>query len=183
MSSIQDTASGPVQKVVLVDPISGQSDSAVPSEAKFNRPANTTPYVADRLVANSTVAASVAPMAIQVLSAQGGLCRFSRAKLTKTSVNLSNAVFRLHLFTALPVVANGDNGVFSVTGVKDYIGAFDVVVDTAFVDGSCGFGLPVVGLDQYSRILSGTIIYVLIQAKAAYTPTSGEEFDVSFDVV
>ena len=39
---------------------------------------------------------------------------------------MTNAQFRLHLYTAAPTCANGDNGAWSTDGAANYIGAFDV---------------------------------------------------------
>jgi hypothetical protein len=65
--------------------------------------------------------------------------------------------------------------------VADYIGAFDITVDRAFTDGAAGVGLPVVGTEMSVKLASGTTIRGLLEARAAYTPTSAGTFTVTLD--
>lgn len=149
--------------------------------ANFNRPADTTAYAIGDLVANSTVAGTVAAMQLNVARVALGSVMLRRIKLHKSGVSVTNAQFRVHLFRAAPTAANGDNGAFSTDGVANYLGAFDVTIDRAFTDGAAGFGLPVVGSDQNIKLAAGQIIYALIEARAAYTPGNAETFTVTLD--
>jgi hypothetical protein len=88
----------------------------------------------------------------------------------------------VHFFRAAPAtITNGDNGVFSVSGVADYIGAMDVTVDRAFTDGAAGFGVPVVGSEMSIKLASGSTIRALIEARGAYTPGNAEVFTVTLE--
>jgi hypothetical protein len=152
--------------------------------ASFTRPADTTAYALGDLVAASTTAATVqgAPLTITVARSAGGSFMLRRCKLHKTGTSTTNASFRVHFFRAAPAtVTNGDNGAFSVSGVADYVGAFDVTIDRAFTDGSAGFGLPVAGSEMSIDLASGTTLVWFVEARAAYTPTSGEVFTLSLD--
>lgn len=152
--------------------------------ASFARPADTTPYTSGDLVAASTTAATVQanPNLITVARVAGGSFMLRRCKLHKSGTSITNASFRVHLFRAAPAtVTNGDNGAFSVSGVADYLGAFDVLMDRAFTDGACGFGVPVAGLDMSVDLASGTTLVWFVQATGNYTPVSGETFTLSLD--
>lgn len=150
----------------------------------FTRPADTTAYASGDLVANSTTAGSVAAISLRGLGVTGGASSIiRRIKLHKSGTSTTNASFRVHFFRSAPAtVTNGDNGVFSVSGVADYIGAMDVTIDRAFTDGAAGFGVPIVGSEFLVR-LAGTsqTIHALIEARAAYTPSSAEVFTLTLD--
>lgn len=166
--------------------VAAASDSAflgrvLSPTTSFARPANTTAYASGQLLANSVTAGSVTPMSLAVAHAAGGSFMLRRVKLAKSTAGVTNASFRLHLWSASPTVANGDGGTFNPNGVASYIGAFDVTMDRAFSDGACGFGVPVVGSDMTVKLASGTAIFGLIEARAAYAPGSSETFTVTLD--
>lgn len=152
------------------------------ASANFSRPANTTAYASGDLVANSTTAGSVTAMSFTAARISAGGGTILKARLYKTGTSTASASFRLHLFKATVTAANGDNGAFSTSGVADYIGAFDITVSQAFTDGAWGAGTPVSGSDVSFKLASGTTIYGLIEARAAYTPTSGETFTATLEI-
>lgn len=145
----------------------------------FTRPADTTAYAATDLVANSTTAGSVVPLKFN-LGAGGGLLHgvvFSKSDTTAT-----NSDFTLHLYGASPTCANGDNGLLS-TDVASKIGEIDLqAVMEAFTDdaaktlrvGETGFVEPIA--------LPYNVVYVLVEANAAYTPASAEVFTLKLHV-
>lgn len=150
--------------------------------ANFTRPADTTAYAVGDLVANSTTAGSVAAMQFTAARVAAGSFMLRRCKIAKSGTGVTSALFRLHLFTAAPAtVTNGDNGAFSVSGVADYLGAFDVTVDRAFTDGAAGVGVPVSGSEITVKLASGQIIYGLLEARGAYTPGNAEVFTVTLE--
>lgn len=144
-------------------------------------PNSVTAYASGDLVANSATAGSVTPISVTASRIAAGSFMLRRVKLAKTSAVLTNASFRVHLWTATPTVTNGDDGVFLPSGVADYRGAFDVTIDRAFSDGAAGFGLPAVGFDVSTKLAAGSTLYVLLEARAAYTRTAAEVFTVTFD--
>lgn len=149
--------------------------------ANFTRPADTTAYASGDLVANSTTAGSVVPLSFAAAArAAGKGGKIVGARLAKSNASLTNASFRLHLFTAAPTtITNGDNGALSTSGVADYIGALDVVVDRAFTDGAFGrSGAPLSG-NFLEYVGATTTLYGLLEARGAYTPASGEVFTVT----
>lgn len=150
----------------------------VVADATFTRPADTTAYASGDLVANSTTAGSVVPMTLTVARVAAGGFIIRRLRLRKSGTSLTNASFRVHLFTAAPgTITNGDNGAFSVSGVADYIGSVDITMTRAFTDGAFGDGG--IAMPEFNvKLASGTTIRALIEARAAYTPASGETFTV-----
>jgi hypothetical protein len=148
--------------------------------ASFTRPADTTAYASGDLVANSTTAGSVRPLEFQVAARQRG-AMIRRVILHKSGTGVTNSSFRAHIYRAAPItVANGDNGVWSTNRSIDYAGAFDVTVDRPFTDGAIGVGVPLTGAEIS---VNDDGIFVLLEARGAYTPGSAEVFSVSLEVV
>jgi hypothetical protein len=76
--------------------------------ATFTRPADTNVYASGDLVANSTTAGSVAPMAFTIgrdALGKGGMVR--RVRLRKSGTSITNASFRLHLYLQTAITARG----------------------------------------------------------------------------
>ena len=148
--------------------------------ASVTRPADTTAYAANDLVANSATAGSVVPLSWSVGRYSGGSVCIRRGKLSKTATSTTNASFRLHLYTSSPTVTNGDNGVW-VSTESGYLGAIDITVDRAFSASAAGIGVPVAG-SEINAVLTGTTLYGLLEARGAYTPASGEMFTVTLEL-
>jgi len=157
------------------------------STRTITRPADTTAYQAGDLVANSTTAGSVTPFAFTVPR----WAKVWRARIRKDNATNTNAKFRLHLYYSSPTPANGDNGAWSTTQ-SGYLGFIDLDMTTdAFTDDSAGVGdhvsepLLLLGTPAYVAspiLVSNTnVIYGLLEALAAYTPTSAETISVSIE--
>lgn len=152
--------------------------------ASFTRPANTTAYASGNLVANSTTAGSVVPLTFALGNSFGpGSFRMTRARISKTGTSATNANFRLHLYQSAPVPTNGDGGAWLTTRAADWLGNIDVTSMLAFADGCCGTGSAAAGSEMFLKLASGAIVYGLLEAKAAYTPVSGEVFTVTLEEV
>lgn len=142
----------------------------------FTRPNDTTAYTALDLVANSTTAGSVVPLSLTI---PGG----SRAvEWLRATVNHSNAVvtlsqFNVHLFKDSPSVTNGDNGAFSATATT-YIGncvttgVTPLLITTGKATGNFTAG-------TFSYLDTDSIVYILLEAAAGYTPAAQETFSVT----
>lgn len=146
--------------------------------ASFTRPADTTAYASADLVANSTTAGSVVPLSFATAansSAAGGIV--NRIRLLKSGTTATNGQFRVHLYTASPTVANGDNAALSTNKAADYLGYADVTV-SAFTDGCAGVSSSNLGL----TFAGSTTLYALLEARAAYTPANAEVFTVTLDL-
>lgn len=149
----------------------------------FSRPAGTTAYTSGDLVANSTTAGSVTPMSFAIARVAAGTGMIRRCRLRKTGTSITNASFRLHLYTTSPTVTNGDNGVWRSTQSATYMGGMDVTVNRAFSDGAGGNGTPVDGSEINFALPSGQTIYGLLEARGAYTPASAESFTLELEVL
>lgn len=163
-------------------PVIGAGLALVVSQT-FNRPADTSAYASGDLVANSTTAGSVAAMSFAAARVAGGTGMIRRVRVRKSNTSLTNASFRVHLYRAAPAtIINGDNGAWSTSGVADYMGSVDVVMDRAFTDGAWGIGLPT-GPEINFDLTSGLNVFGLVEARGAYTPASGETFGVDLEVL
>lgn len=190
MTNLADGRS--IQDVILLDGTGASIGTANPLVSagittrpmvSFNRPADTTAYAAGDLIANSTTAGSVVPMQFTVARVAAGSGMLRRCRIRKTGTGITNAIFRLHLYNVSPTCSNGDNGAWLTNQSSEYIGAFDVTIDKAFTDGSSGNGLPMVGFEINFKLPSGTAVFGLLEARAAYTPASGETFLVELEVL
>jgi hypothetical protein len=165
--------------------VEGQGVPQVVSN-NFVRPANATPYASGQLVANSTVAASVLPLAFISSGPSIGVLCIQRVRLKKSSVSTTNASFRVHFYDADPSassgIVNGDGAAWS-TSAAHWLGAMDVVIATAFSDGSAGIGVANQGTEITSIFTNGRTIYALVEARAAYTPASGETFTAVVETI
>jgi hypothetical protein len=152
--------------------------------ASFARPANTTAYASGSLVANSTTAGSVVPLTFTLGNSFGpGSFRMTRARISKSGTSAANANFRLHFYQSSPVPTNGDGGAWLTTKAADWLGNIDVTSMLAFTDGCSGTGSAVAGSEMFLKLASGATVYGLLEAKAAYTPASGEVFTVTLEEV
>ena len=152
--------------------------------ASFTRPNNTTAYASGQLVANSVTAGAVVPMQLPIAgNSMPGCTRITRVCLAKTNVVNTNANFRVHLYAALPTVANGDGGAWSTDQAASYLGSIDVPSMKSFTDGCCDVGAAASGSEILVRLPAAKIIYALIEARAAYTPGAQEVFTLIAEMV
>lgn len=152
--------------------------------ATFTRPADTAVYASGDLVANSTTAGSVVPMSFPLgFSAGTGQTRITRIRLSKSGTTPTNATFRVHIYEQSPTVANGDNGAWSTNKSANYLGNIDAALMLAFSDGCATFGSAAAGSEFVLKLSSGsgTTLYALLEARAAYTPASAETFMLTLE--
>lgn len=151
--------------------------------ASFTRPADTTQYSIGDLIANSTTAGSVVPLSWALGgNTQPGGTRITRARLVKSNISPTLSAFRLHLYQKTMTVANGDNGAWSSSGALDYLGFLaGPTVLQAFTDGCADAAPATAGAEIIARLGSGTTLFGLLEARAAYTPVSGEVFTVTLE--
>lgn len=156
-------------------------NSAVPS-VTITRPANTTAYTSGQLVSFNTVAATVnaTPTTIAVARKNAGTGVIRRVRLATNHTGLAGTeVFRVHLFKTAPTVVNGDGASFSANGVTAIaFGYIDVTLTEVFSDGSKGYTSSDIIFDAAGGSQS---IFVLLEARNAYTPTSGEVLTITLE--
>jgi len=150
----------------------------------FTRPANTTAYTIADLVADTVTAGSVAPLKFSVMGVgRSGLIR--RARIHKGASSATNASFSLHLFDELPTVAGGDNAALSVSAnTASYLGSIALdMTSGGIVDAAAGLAqISAAAAIGFSKPASGSIVYGLLEALAAYTPASAEIFTVTLEI-
>lgn len=150
------------------------------ASASFTRPADTTQYTSGDLIANSVTAGSVSPMSFKIPTGRG--LKLWRVGIHKTSTTVTDAQFRLHLYSDSPTVANGDNGAISSIAAN-WQGAIDIDgQSTAFSDDAKAFGVPVfnsVFAPMFIYSDTDRRLYALLEARDTYTPASAEVFTVS----
>lgn len=156
--------------------------AGVLASAGFTRPSDTNAYSIGDLVANSVTAGSVVPLAVALGQVQASAIRITGARLLMTGTVLTNASFRVHLYTSAPVASNGDNAAW-LTTLAGYVGRIDVDLQAAgtgvvFTTGAQGFTYPATPIIAQLAAASVTI-YALIEARAAYTPISAEVFTLT----
>lgn len=169
-------------RALLADTLRFGNDPVTP-EATFQRPADTTQYASGDLVANSTTNTLVAPMLFALGRQPGNSFIIRRVRLRASNTTLTLASFRVHLYTTPMLQAStGDNAAWSTDQVANYLGAFDVTFTQAFTDGASGYGIPNIGNELTVKLATGQInIYALLEARAAYTPTSGQTFSLQIE--
>lgn len=150
----------------------------------FTRPADTTQYAANDLVANSTTAASVVPLSFG-LNGIGRAGMIRRVQLYKSNKSVTAASFKVHLFTADPgVPTNGDNGAFGVASAANYLDAVAVDISSSgLAGGTTGAYKPsaAVAIGYCFPALSSKL-YALLEAIGTYTPASAETFTVRLEI-
>lgn len=153
------------------------------SAPAFTRPNDTTGYADKDLVANSTSNAAVVALAFQVEAKGGGVGRIVGARIQKSTNSVTNAAFRLHLFTETPTfVSAGDNSALSsvVVGIaKGYLGYVDITAMTGLSDVAWGTGAVDSSRLIMPYVTQALTLYGFLEAKAAYTPGAQEVFTVS----
>lgn len=142
--------------------------------ATLTRPADTTAYASGDLVANSTTAGSVVPLSLENFARAGATSKIRRVRIDASKADVTNASFRVHFYGASPTVANGDNGAFSSTQ-SSWLGSVDVTVGQLFSNGASGTATTEIN-GKFQTV------YVLLEARAAYTPASAGTFTLTVEV-
>ena len=141
------------------------------AQASFTRPADTTPYQATDLVANSTTAGSVVPLPLVANVSNPFWLRGLTLRHSQASVANSN--FRVWLMNASPTVTNGDNGAIAGPFLATVLNEPILIDVEALLTGGGAIGTSLFDAGML-RVLPS--MYALIEARAAYTPASGEVF-------
>jgi hypothetical protein len=159
------------------------------NSASFARPNDALQYAIGDLVANSTTAGSVVPLAIPVGGNAGFISlRLVRARLTKSGTSTTSATFRIHLYSQSPTVANGDNGAWSSNQAANWLGNIDISSMLAFSDGATGTGSLPSGSEAFIKASNNSgpsqqYLYALIANLGTYTPTNNETFTLTLEEV
>lgn len=158
----------------------------VTASDSFTRPANTTAYADNDLVANDVDAGDVVPLEFRTSALGSGRGIIRRVRLFKDDE--TPAEFTIHLFTQAPVVSGGDNAAFAVSTARNYLGPVVVDFSTGLVTSTDAIGFvavsPEINFDLVHISASERRLYGLIQMTDAggYAPASGELFEVTLEL-
>lgn len=154
--------------------------------ASFTRPANTTQYAQNELVANSATAGSVERMRFGCEQI-GGRGKVVSATLFTDNEATTAAIFNLHIFRVDPgVPTNGDNGAYAVSSVRDLLATVACDMSSgatvSTTDKIKRFALTVPLVFELSA--DSRSLYALLSTGTAgtYTPASGELFEVTLEI-
>jgi hypothetical protein len=152
--------------------------------ANAMRPADTNAYAVGDLIANSTTAGSVSPMALAVGRIAGGTGMIRRARVKVNDAAWSGSAVRAHFYKNSPTPANGDNGAWS-TSESEYLGSCDITFDKNFSDTFVkGIGVPAGGSEiNFDCAPDSQNIYALLEARSAVTPGSAKTFSLTVEVL
>lgn len=155
------------------------------ASVSLTRPSDTTAYASGDLVANSTTAGSVTLLSWSL--PEGGLW-LRRLRLSSTNTSVTNASFRLWLTTDSAITfSNGDNGALAIgsstLAIGDVLAVIDINLDVALTGsgaiGTATFDEGLVSLYGSTNANGRATLYGFLEARAAYTPASGEVFTIS----
>lgn len=145
----------------------------------LTRPANTTAYSQNDLLANNVTAGSIAATSFTAARVSGGSGVIIRARLVTNATTGWDAVtVRVRFWSVAPTWTNGDNGAYAVaTGSAGYLGRMDMTLEQ-LGDGAVGNGAPGTGTAIAFDLASGTALYwdLQITSAAGATPISGQTF-------
>lgn len=155
----------------------------------FARPANTTQYAQNELVANSATAASVVPLRWNVEPVRGR-GKIVRVRFFTDNEAVTTATFNLHIYARDPgAPTNGDNGAYAVASARYWIGtvACDLATGAEVTTTDKIKGFVITGGLAFDQMANGAgvmALYGLIETATAatYTPASGEIFDVALEI-
>ena len=181
---LKDGVTG-LKATVLADRLWADIDkvAVVAGDATITRPADTTAYADKDLVANSTSAGSVVAPSFTAARTVAGGGYVVGARIQKSTNVVTNAAFRLHLFSVVPTFTSaGDNSALATVVValaKGYLGYVDVTAMVGFSDVAWGVGAIDNSRGKLPFIAVAQTLYGVLEAKAAYTPGDSEVFTLA----
>ena len=150
----------------------------------MTRLTGTTQYTSGDVIGQSGTAGSCSPITLNVAVYPNG--KIAALRLRKSGTGVTTCTIRAHFYTTLPAFSNGDNSAWLTSKFDGWVGSIDVVVDRAFSDGAAGIGYPTAPL-TYAATANATTgvapLYVVLEARSAYTPADSEVFTVSAEIV
>jgi len=155
----------------------GQSIKNVTFTNSFTRPSDTTAYAAEDAV-NAT-GGVVTPLTFAVQDSipinNGSSYLIKTARLTTNSTTTTNASFRLMLYDSVPTAYADNSPQPLVFGDKaKRLGYIDFTLVTGGSGSDCAEAV-VTDVNLAVR-MQGSVVYGILIAKAAYVPTSAQQF-------
>ena len=174
---------------------SSQWEFPVKASAELTRTADGNAYAIGDQIASTITAGSVTPLQFTVARSAGFTGRIIGSQLITDSATAFGAI-RLHLFNTTPFAAGGfqgDNAALALTytalttgsagTAPHYIGYVDFITFIAQSASAESIGQA----DQTEMVFdcaaASSVIFGLLEARAAFTPASAQKFTVALDVV
>lgn len=152
----------------------------------LTRPANTTNYAQNNLIASNVTAGSVVVPSFSLANVTAANTSLPRVRLTTNKASgWDGVVIRVRLWSAAPTYTNGDGGAYAVaTGGAGLLGVFDVTL-SQFGDAATGMAGPSAGSAAWFKLPSGTAVFWDAQytGSAALTPASGQTLTLIAETV
>lgn len=145
--------------------------------ANFTRPADSNAVASGDTICVSTTAGSCAPLTFaDVLRTAGSSAWIFKASISTTDTAPVGATIVLHLYSALPTSAAGDNAAFSTDQAASHFCDIVVTLNTyAFTDGVTGAGVPSASNACMAMPASGTTIYGYASTLSGWTPSGNSK--------
>jgi hypothetical protein len=144
----------------------------------LTRPANTTAYAQNDLIAGNVTAGSIVVPSLAWPKRQGAGAKLSRLRLLTNATTGWGKTLTARLWSAAPTYTNGDNGAYAVaTGAAGYLGKADFTL-SQWADGA----VDSVVLSPEMRLqLAAALVYWDLQLTdaAGATPISGQTFTLT----
>jgi hypothetical protein len=180
---------------VYSDDVNGATKIATSVAVELTRTADTNAYAIGDQIASTITAGSVTPLQFTAGRIVGGTGRIIGARLVVDSATAFGAI-RLHLFNTTPFAAagfQGDNAAIALTYTAlktgsagtnpNYIGYIDF--QTFVAQSASAQSNGVCDLTELAFVCAAAsqVIFGLLEARAAFTPASGEKFNVTLDII
>jgi hypothetical protein len=165
-------------------PVTSLSSGAITNPTStLTRPANTTAYAANQLIASSTTAGSVVVPSFAIATTAGGAIIPRLRMRTNATTGWSAVNLSINLWSTAPTYTNGDGGAYAVaTGSAGWLGNFLMIL-TQFGDGAVGAVALTSANELVLKLASGTSIFWDVQILGAATPISGQTFTITAELL
>jgi hypothetical protein len=166
------------------DPTTGalqRDDAHKVIRASFTRPANTTAYAAGDVVNGDGVLVPVTLTAVAKRNGGGGV--IESVGLETNNVTVTNGTFRVHFFSASHATA-ADNAAFASLHANRaaYIGFADLTILVADSASATGAQTQADVNIPFQCASADDDLYAVVVATGAYTPASGQVFQLTVTV-
>lgn len=156
----------------------------IPSSV-LTRPADTTAYAQNDLVASSTTAGSIV---VPSFHGFGPSIPFQLRKVrlyTNKTSGMASVTWTIDFWNAAPTFTNGDNGAYAVaTGAASWLGSVTTTAMAQAGDGAYCDGAPVTGSEIAMNQVTDQIYWSLQMTYASgFTPASGQTFTLAPELV
>lgn len=151
----------------------------------LTRPANTTAYAANDLVASSTTAGSIVVPSFTAVPVGGMSGYIERIRLaTNKTSGMASINFTVRLWSEAPTYTNGDNGAYAVATNEDaLLGTFTTAGMLQGATGASVEDAPDIGTRVGFNLSSASrLIYWDLEIESTLTPASAQTFTITPEI-